>query len=113
MNISLKCSGQIIAERSAVCPRPAARKVMVGSALISVRLLRATHPVGSSPTLIDALSSCGASTPVVNRHFSESLSDWCRKSAHPDHGTIFASFDEMSAIVSDTPRLVPMACAIS
>ena len=23
------------------------------------------------------------------------------------------SFDEMSAIVSDTPRLLPMACAIS
>ena len=26
---------------------------------------------------------------------------------------IFDSFDEISAIVSDTPRLVPIACAIS
>ena len=37
----------------------------------------------------------------------------CRNSAQPDHGTIFDSFDEMSAIVSETPRLVPIDCAIS
>ena len=36
-----------------------------------------------------------------------------RKSALPDHGMMLISFDEMSAIVSATPRLVPIDCAIS
>ena len=31
----------------------------------------------------------------------------------PDHGTIFFSFEEISAMVSATPRLVPIDCAIS
>jgi hypothetical protein len=51
--------------------------------------------------------------PVANRHLSDFVSDCCRNSAQPDHGTIFESFDEISAIVSEMPRLVPIACAIS
>ena len=93
--------------------RPAASKLTRGSALTSVRRLRATQPDSPWPTVIVAFSSRGASTPAANRHFSESPSGCCRNSAQPDHGTIFDSFDEISAIVSDTPRLVPIDCAIS
>ena len=37
----------------------------------------------------------------------------CRNSAQVENGTRLLSFDEMSAIVSATPRLVPIDCAIS
>jgi len=50
---------------------------------------------------------------LAKRHFNVSESSWWRNNAHPDHGMIFVSFAEMSAIVSATPRLVPIDCAIS
>ena len=37
----------------------------------------------------------------------------CRNSAHALSGTRLLSFDATSAIVSATPRLVPIDCAIS
>src|SRR4030088_130104 len=114
MNVSLYCSGQTIAELTERSPlRPAASNVTRGLPLMSVRRLRATHPDSPWPTFSVAFSSFGASTPVAKRHFSESLSGWCRKSAQPDQETTFESFDEISAIVSETPRLVPIDCAIS
>ena len=73
----------------------------------------ATQPDSPCPIFSVAFNSLGASMPAANRHFSESVSCWYRKSAEPDHETIFDSFDEMSAIVSDTPRLVPIDWAIS
>ena len=54
-----------------------------------------------------------ASTPVAKRQRSDSVSSLYRKSAQQENGTRLASFEEMSAIVSATPRLVPIACAIS
>src|SRR3954454_24547681 len=113
MKVSLYCSGQTIADFNASPPpSPADSNVTRGSPLISVRRLRATQPERPWPTFIVALSSRGASTPAANRHLSESLSGLCRNSAQPDHDTIFHSFDEISAIVSDTPRLVPIDWAI-
>src|SRR3989441_8611573 len=114
MNVSLYCSGQTIAERSAISsPRPAASNVTRGLPLMSVRRLRATQPDSPWPTLSVTFSSFGASTPEAKRHLSESDSGWYRNSEQPDHETTFESFDEISAIVSDTPRLVPIDCAIS
>src|SRR6266851_120703 len=114
MNASLKYSGQTTAELSAMFRlRPTASKVTRGFPLMIVRSLRATQPDRPWPTFSVVLSSFGASTPTAKRHFSESVSGWWRKSEHPDHDTIFDSFDEISAIVSDTPRLVPIDCAIS
>src|ERR1019366_7267190 len=114
MNVSLYGSGQTIAELSAMSwLRPAASKVTRGLPLISVRLLRATHPESPCPALSDTLSNFGASSPAAKRHFRPSFSGWCRNSAQPDHDTIFDSFDEISAMVSATPRLVPIDCAIS
>ena len=75
--------------------------------------MSATQPERPCPTFSVELNSFGASTPAANRHFSESLSGWRRNSAQPDQETIFESFDEISAIVSETPRLVPIDCAIS
>ena len=51
--------------------------------------------------------------PEANRQRSDSLSSSKRKSAAQENGTRLLSLAAMSAIVSDTPRLVPMACAIS
>src|ERR1700704_5382594 len=114
MNVSLYCSGHTIAAFSEMSwLSPAASNVTRGSPLISVRRLRATQPDSPYPTFSVAFSSFGASTPTAKRHFSESVSGWRRKSEQPDHDTIFDSFDEISAIVSDTPRLVPIDCAIS
>src|SRR5947208_14739094 len=107
MNVSLYCSGQTIAERSAISSEmPTASKVTRGLPLMSVRRLRATQPARPWPTFIVTFSSFGASTPAAKRHLSESDSGWYRKSEQPDHDTTFESFEEMSAIVSDTPRLV-------
>src|SRR5262249_40174892 len=109
MNVSLNCSGHTIAAcRTVFASRPAAWDVTPGWPLISVWPLRATQADRSLATRISAFKRRGASMPVANRHLSDLVSDWCRKSAQPDHGTIFESFDEMSAIVSDTPRLVPI-----
>src|SRR2546423_15692326 len=114
MKVSLYCSGQTIADFNASPPpSPADSNVTRGSPLISVRRLRATQPESPWPTVIVALSSRGASTPAAKRHFNESVSGLWRNNAHPDHETIFDSFDEISAIVSETPRLVPIDCAIS
>ena len=52
------------------------------------------------------------SVPEANRHLSESL-PFIRYSELPDHGMMLISFDEINAIVSATPRLVPIDCAIS
>ena len=77
MNVSLNCSGQTIAELSAMSPvMPAASKLTRGLPLISVRRLRATQPDSPCPIFSVAFSSFGASTPAANRHFSESLSCW-------------------------------------
>jgi hypothetical protein len=54
-----------------------------------------------------------ASIPVAKRQRSVSISSLCRNSAQQENGTRLLSLDEISAIVSATPRLVPMACAIS
>src|SRR6185436_20408454 len=114
MKVSLYCSGQTIAELIAMSSlNPAAAKLTRGSPLMIVRRFRATHPDNPWPDCSVAPRSFGASTPAAKRHLSVSLSGCCRKSAHPDHDTIFDSFDEMSAIVSETPRLVPIDCAIS
>src|SRR5262245_28464734 len=93
---------------------PELANVTWGSALTSVRRFRVTQLVSPLPLRIaTAFSSLGASTPAAKRQRSVSPSGWNRKSAQPDHGTIFEIFDEISAIVSDTPRLVPIDCAIS
>src|SRR5215475_8045676 len=114
MNVSLNCSGQTIAELTSSSPEmPAASKVIRGLPLIRVRRLRATQPDRPWPTFNVVFSSFGASTPAAKRHLSVSLSALCRNSAQHDHDTTFDSFDEMSAIVSDTPRLVPIDWAIS
>jgi hypothetical protein len=114
MNASLYCSGQTIADCSTVdASTPAAWNVTPGWPLIKVCPLRATHAARSFATRISAFNSRGASMPVANRHRSDFVSDCCRNRAQPDHGTIFESFDEISAIVSEMPRLVPIACAIS
>src|SRR2546421_8831666 len=114
MNVSLYCSGQTIAERSEISSEmPAASKVTRGFPLISVRRLRATQPDSPWPIFNVTSSSFGASTPAAKRHLSESDSGWYRNSEQPDHETTFESFDEISAIVSATPRLVPIDCAIS
>ena len=98
--------------RSVSLGTPAASKATRGLALTSVRRLRATQPERPWPTATVALSSRGASTPTAKRHFNVS-SGCCRYSAQPDHGMIFVSLEEISAMVSDTPRLVPIDCAIS
>ena len=54
-----------------------------------------------------------ASVPVANRQRSVSVSSSYRNSAAQENGTRLLSFAEISAIVSATPRLVPIACAIS
>ena len=54
-----------------------------------------------------------ASVPVAKRQRSVSVSSSKRNSAAHENGTRLLSFAEMSAIVSDTPRLVPIAWAIS
>src|SRR6185503_2495222 len=114
MNVSLYCSGQTIADLIEISwLSPAASKVTRGSPLMMVRRLRATQPHSPWPDCSVTFSSFGASTPAEKRHFSVSLSGWCRKSEQPDHDTTFDSFDEISAIVSETPRLVPIDCAIS
>ncbi len=51
--------------------------------------------------------------PVANRQRSVSSSSLYRNSAQHENGTRLLNFDEMSAIVSATPRLVPIAWAIS
>src|SRR3954470_13405245 len=91
---------------------PAAANPSRGSALMEDRRFFATDPVNPWPTATLACSSRGASTPAAKRHSSRSASTSCRKSAHPAHGTSFEIFEEISAIVSDTPRLVPIAWAI-
>lgn len=60
-----------------------------------------------------SVSMMSDSTPVAKRQRSVSASSSYRNSAQPEKGTMLPSFDEMSAIVSDTPRLLPSACAIS
>ena len=92
---------------------PAASKLTRGFAFTSVRRFRATQPERPSPTLTDAFNIFGTSTPAAKQHLSESRSGSWRKRAQPDHGMIFTSLDEMSVIVSETPRLVPMDWAIS
>ncbi len=77
-----------------------------------MRRFFATQPERPSPNFTVALRSCAASTPEAKRHLSESV-PFIRNSALPDHGMMLISFDEMSAIVSATPRLVPIDCAIS
>src|ERR1043166_198141 len=114
MNGSLTDSGTTIADLSLVVVfRPRASKLTDGLAFTSVRRLRATQPDRPSPSLSVMFSSCVTSRPAAYRHFRASPSAVDRKSAHPDHGMIFESFDETSAIVSATPRLVPIDCAIS
>src|SRR6185295_17925571 len=114
MNASLKYRGQTRPElREMFWLRPTASKVTRGFPLMIVRSLRATQPDRPWPTFNVVFSSFGASTPTAKRHFSESVSGWWRKSEQPDHDSIFESFVEISAIVSETPRLVPIDCAIS
>ena len=114
MKLSLKCNGQTMADLSAVSIwMPAAENVTRGSPLMTIRRLFATQPDSPAPSRSVEFSSRGASTPAANRHFNVSVSALCRNSEQPDHGTSFDSFDEISAIVSSTPRLVPIDCAIS
>src|SRR5581483_5590377 len=113
MTVSFRNSGHAIDDfRSIGDETPAASNVARGLPFTMVRLLRTTHPATPSPFLIVRSSSFGASTPAANRHFKVSLSALYRKSAHADQGTMFVSLVEMSAMVSATPRLVPIACAI-
>src|SRR6185503_5395459 len=114
MKVSPTLSGHTIADLSGVSPsNPAASSATRGSAFTTVRLLRATQPARPSPTAIVLFRSSLVPTPAVYRHLSVASSPWVRYSAQPDQGTIFVSFDEMRAIVSATPRLVPIDCAIS
>ena len=53
------------------------------------------------------------SMPVAKRQRSVSSSSLWRNSAQHEKGTRLLSFDEISAMVSATPRLVPIAWAIS
>src|SRR5689334_6715350 len=100
MNMSLTCSGQMIADLSDVSmSTPAAEKVTRGSPLMSMRRLFATHVDSSLSLLSVVLSRRGASIPAAKRHLSVSVSPWYRNSAHPDQGTSFDSFDEIKAMV--------------
>ena len=115
MNRSLKTSGQTSADRSVVSSRvkPAASKSALGRAFTSGRRLRATQPIRPWPLLMTNCWMASASSPDAKRQRSVSVSSLYRNSAQQENGTMLLNFDEMSAIVSDTPRLLPMACAIS
>ena len=116
MNVSLKFSGQTSAElqrdrrREAEPPRTSTR----GSALISVRRFRATQPDSPSPTFsvrVQQPRRVDARREAALQRLRVGLVQEQRATATT--GTIFESFDEISAIVSATPRLVPIDCAIS
>ena len=92
---------------------PAASRSALGRAFTSVRRLRATQPVNPSPLFTEICWMTSASIPVANRQRSVSSSSLCRNSAQHENGTRLLNFDEISAIVSATPRLVPIAWAIS
>jgi hypothetical protein len=114
MNRSLKTSGQTSADCSDVAVEmPADSRSALGRAFTSVRRFLATQPVSPSPLFTEICWITSASTPVAKRHRSVSLSSLCRNSAQHENGTRLLSLDEISAIVSATPRLVPIAWAIS
>ena len=115
MNRSLNISGHTSADCRFVCiaASPAASRSALGRAFTSARRLRATHPVSPSPEWTETCWMISASTPVANRQRRLSVSSSYRNSAAHENGTRLLSFAVMSAIVSATPRLVPMACAIS
>ena len=114
MKRSLNTSGATSADCSVVdLARPAASNSALGRALTSGRRLRATQPARPWPARTVMVPIASASTPVAKRQRSVSASSSNRNSAHAENGTRFDSFDEISAIVSATPRLVPIVCAIS
>ena len=92
---------------------PAASNSTRGLALTSVRRLRATQPDSPSPTATVAFEQLRRIDARRRSGSAAVPSGCCRNSAQPDHGMIFVSFDEISAIVSETPRLVPIDWAIS
>ena len=54
-----------------------------------------------------------ASVPVAKRQRWVPISSIRRNSAQQEKGTRLLSLEAMSVIVSATPRLLPIACAIS
>src|SRR5437879_11185345 len=110
MSVSLRSSGQAIADLSSIGDStPAASNVARGLPLTMLRRFRVTQPARPSPFLMTRLSSLGASTPAAKRHRSVSLSWWYKNKVQADHGPMLVSFDEMSAIVYTTPRLLLIA----
>ena len=115
MNVSLKYSGQTIAELSATSPAmPAAsnvdarvgvdeRAAVVGDPAVESRCRPAGWRSGAWARRRRPRSGTSANRCRPDRETASSRTT----------DTIFDSFDEMSAIVSETPRLVPIDCAIS
>src|SRR6185295_2403234 len=101
--VSLTFRGQATADFRVVGGSPSILKLLLGLALTRVRRFLATHPASPSPSCTVVFRSCGASTPDAKRHLRVSPSPFSRNRALPDHGMMFISFDEMSAIVSATP----------
>ena len=91
---------------------PSASSGMPGFAMTVCRC-PTTNPKMPQSSPSAELSTREASVPTANRQVSVRAAGSWRKSEQPLHGTIFESFDEMSAIVSDTLRQVPIVCAIS
>src|SRR4051794_16965265 len=105
-------SGHTIAERSSL---ESCRPSDWTAAWLAINVCRWLETSAKMPesSLITELSSPAPSAPAAKRHLSDRDSGSWRNSAQPLHGIIFEIFVEMSAIVSDTLKQVPIDCAIS
>src|SRR5712691_5694775 len=104
MNRSFRISGQTSAD-SNVQPAAASTSPSGPDDRISVRRCLATHPDRPVPLFSVRFIRRAASAPAAYRQVTVSFDGVYRNSEQVVHGTMFATFDEMSAIVSTTPRL--------
>ena len=72
----------------------------------------ATASGGSAPQLPRSSVSWARPKTSRRRRRTSVTPSVYRNSAQAENGTRFVSLDEISAIVSATPRLVPIVCAI-